>query len=354
MNSEKKNVMTIFGGHSMEYYAGCRAFGDAIGNIDREIFNVIKVGITPDGQWLLTDATTEEIKDGDAWLKRSDNRPAFITPIYGNNDLIILEGDKYTTVHIDIAFPLIAGYGGEDGRIQGLLDLAGIPYVGSGMLASACGLDKEITRMFADLCGLKQPECVILRKTDYRKDHTDLQSFIYFGYPVFVKPANGGTSVGITRACNEKELAAGIEEAFLFDDKILIEQQITGTEIKVAVMGNQQLEFGALCQLEVPEGAINDYETKQTSVSKKTIPAELDQDLAAEFIRQSEQIYKKLDCRGLARVDFFLTKDGQIYFNEINTVPGLGEHSIYSIMFEKTGVGFKEMLTKLIFTALEN
>lgn len=129
MNSEKKNVMTIFGGHSMEYYAGCRAFGDAIGNIDREIFNVIKVGITPDGQWLLTDATTEEIKDGDAWLKRSDNRPAFITPIYGNNDLIILEGDKYTTVHIDIAFPLIAGYGGEDGRIQGLLDLAGIPYV---------------------------------------------------------------------------------------------------------------------------------------------------------------------------------------------------------------------------------
>ena len=141
---------------------------------------------------------------------------------------------------------------------------------------------------------------------------------------------------------------------FLFDDKILIEQQITGTEIKVAVMGNQQLEFGALCQLEVPEGAINDYETKQTSVSKKTIPAELDQDLAAEFIRQSEQIYKKLDCRGLARVDFFLTKDGQIYFNEINTVPGLGEHSIYSIMFEKTGVGFKEMLTKLIFTAVEN
>ncbi len=173
MNSEKKNVMTIFGGHSMEYYAGCRAFGDAIGNIDREIFNVIKVGITPDGQWLLTDATTEEIKDGDAWLKRSDNRPAFITPIYGNNDLIILEGDKYTTVHIDIAFPLIAGYGGEDGRIQGLLDLAGIPYVGSGMLASACGFrqrdHKNVCRLMrietTGMCDLTKNR---LQKGSYR------------------------------------------------------------------------------------------------------------------------------------------------------------------------------------------
>jgi len=348
----KKNILTIFGGQGMEYYAGCKAFGDAIGKIDREKFNVIELGITPEGKWLLTNASSDEIKDGKSWIKREDNKEAFITPVYGDHNLTYIDNGEYKKIHIDAVFPLIAGYGGEDGRIQGMLEISGIPYVGSGMMASACSLDKEMTRIFAEFCELKQPECVILKKEDF-ENNVDVDKLISFGYPVFVKPANGGTSVGITRVDNKKDLSDAIATAFKYDNKILIEQQIVGTEIKVSILGNKNLTFGALCELELPKGEINDYETKQNSISKKTIPAEIEESLANEFMRQAGAIYHRLGCRGFARVDFFLTADKQIYFNEINTVPGLGENSIYSIMFNKAGVSFKDLLTKLIYTAFE-
>ena len=351
---EKINVAVIFGGHTMEYYAGCKAYSSAIANIDAEKFNVIKVGISPEGEWFLTEATADEIRDGESWLKRSDNKPAFFTPVRNNHALMVLEDDgKFSKVAVDVAFPLIAGYGGEDGRIQGMLDMAEIPYVGSGMVSSACGLDKALTRIFADRCGLKQPECVIVNKKDFDEGKLNFRELIHFDYPVFVKPANGGTSVGVTRAVNEQELIESMKEGFKYDDKNLIEEQITGTEIKVAVLGNDEIEFGAICEIEMPEGAINDYETKQTSISKKTIPAVLDKDVEEKIKEQSAAIYKELNCRGFARIDFFLTHDKELYFNEINTVPGLGEKSIYSIMFNKAGVSFKDLLTKLIYTAFE-
>lgn len=346
----RKNIMVIFGGTGMEYHAGCKAYSDVIENIDTGVFNVIKLGITQQGKWFLTNASSEEIKDGISWTKRTDNIQAFISPGINKKTVTIIKEGCYHSIPVDVAFPLIAGYGGEDGRLQALLDLADIPYIGSGMISSACGLDKELTRMFADICGLKQPQCVIIHKSDFEKEELDYDNLIPFEYPVFVKPANGGTSVGVTRATSSEELVKALSEGFKYDDKNLVEEEVRGTEIKVALLGNHDIQVGSLCQIRLPEGSINDYETKQNSVSEKTIPAGIDENITKEIKQQAENIYKKMGCRGFARVDFFLTESGQIYFNEINTIPGLGRKSIYSQMFENAGISYGDMIKKIIAT----
>ena len=163
----KKKVLILFGGPSMEYYAACKAYAGFIDYVDRDLFDVVQIGITPEGEWLLTDATSEDIFDGEAWMKKEGNKKAIITPIKDEHCIYVFDGDKYYTEHVDVAFPYVVGYGGEDGRIPGLLDLANIPYVGSGVAASACSIDKELTRLFADACNLKQPECSIISKDEY-------------------------------------------------------------------------------------------------------------------------------------------------------------------------------------------
>lgn len=349
---EKKRVLVIFGGRSMEYYAACKAVAGLVDYIDRDLFDVLQIGVTYDGEWLLTNATSDQIYDGEAWTRLPDNKPAVITPVRNRNTITVFDGDKFYEEKVDVVFPLICGYGGEDGRLQGLLDLSNIPYVGSGVAASANSMDKELTRLFADACGLKQPACAILTREQYRQAGNNAAPFITFDYPVYVKPATGGTSVGVSRVENESELAAAMEESFKHDDKTLIEQGITCTEIKVAVLETETgLETGAICEIVMDPGTVNDYETKQNKSSEKHIPAHFEEAVEAEIIAQSKKIFKGLGCRGFARVDFFLTPEKELIFNEINTVPGLGKTSIYSVMFEKVGLPFTELLTKLIHSA---
>lgn len=349
----KKNVVVIFGGHNTEYYASCDSVGGMIDEFDENLFNIIKLGVTIEGDWILTNATAEEISDGKGWLKRKDNKRAIISPERNKNELLILD-DKIETLPIDCVFPLISGYGGEDGCIQGLLELSNIPFVGAGVASSANSMDKALTRLFADLAGLKQPGCIVLTNDEYTNAN-DIEKGMNFNYPVFVKPASLGSSVGITKAQNVKELEDSINEAFKYENKILVEEGIEGTEIKVALLGNEEVEAGAICELIVPKGQINDYAMKHINfTSTKNIPANLDIGLEKQIIEEAIAIYKAVDCKGFARVDFFLTPDNQLYFNEINTVPGIGKHSIYSVMFEKNGVELKEVLTKLINLALEN
>ena len=347
---KKKKLLVIFGGRSMEYYAACKSVAGVVDYIDRELFEVLQIGVTYDGEWFLTKATSEEIYDGESWKKRSDNKPAIVSPVRDAGEIIILDGEEVKKESIDVIFPLICGYSGEDGRLQGLLDLSNIPYVGSGVAASANSMDKEYTRHFADACGLKQPACVIVHKDNFNIDDVDRQ--ITFGYPVFVKPATGGTSVGVGLASNKEELEKALIESFKFDDKALIEEEIKGTEIKISVLEEEKgLTIGAICEIFIEEGVVNDYETKQTKSSVKKIPAELDPDVEAELIRQAKAVFTELGCKGFARVDFFLTPEKEIVFNEINTVPGLGKGFIYSVMFEKTGMEFTDLLTKLINSA---
>lgn len=345
----KKKLLVIFGGHSMEYYAACRAFAGLIDYIDKDMFNVIQIGVTYEGDWFLTNATSKEIFDGETWTKREDNRRAIISPIRNKGSIMVLEDDKYYEEKIDVVFPYIVGYGGEDGRLQGLLDWSNIPYVGSGVAASANCMDKELTRVFAESCGLKQPDCVIVTKAQYESIGKEVAPLISFDYPVFVKPATGGTSVGVSRVDCAEELENAMEESFKYDDKTLIEQEIKGTEIKVAVLETEKgLENGAICEIVMDPETVNDYETKVNKSSTKHIPAQFSKDLEEEIIEQAKRIFKCLDCRGFARVDFFLTPEKELIFNEINTVPGLGKDSLYSVMFEKAGIPFTKLLTKLI------
>lgn len=351
---EKKKVLLLFGGPSMEYYAACKAVGNLVDYIEEDKFDVLKIGISQEGKWFLTKATANQIKDGDAWIQREDNVPAFLLPERDANSILILNSNNtFEKLPIDVIFSLVVGYGGEDGKLQGLFELSNIPYVGSGLLASAIGMDKEITRIFADLCDLKQPDCTIITKKEYLSGIDEYKTLVPFGYPAFVKPANGGTSVGVSKVTNDEELIDALAESFKYDDKTLIEEEITGSEVKVAVLGNNELEFGSLCKITTESGIFNNYEAKQIGQTTKEIPAKFDDSLKQEILRQTEKIYRLVGCAGFARVDFFLTEENEIYFNEINTVPGLGKTSIFSIMFEDAGLPFGKMLTKLINTAFE-
>ena len=347
---EKETVLVIFGGHNTEYYASCDSVGGMLDHLDRDLFDVLKIGVTEEGDWLLTEASSAEIGDGKTWLRRKDNRRAVITPVRGKRAVTAFDSRGRTEeIPIDCVFPLISGYGGEDGTLQGLLELADIPYVGSKVASSACAMDKQLTRIFARKCGVKQPRCLVLYRKDWEKQAESLPDMIGFNYPVFVKPASLGSSVGVSRVDRQEDLRQAAEEAFAYEDKILVEEGILGSEIKVALLGNEDLDMGAICQLTLSEGQVNDYAAKHIHFSSdKQIPADLPAELEHRIRKQAEDIYRALDCRGFARVDFFLDKKGELYFNEINTVPGIGERSIFALMFEKKGIPLKEVLTRLI------
>lgn len=352
---KKKTVLVIFGGHNTEYYASCDSVGGMLDYIDENLFHTLKLGVTIDGEWILTEANAEEIKDGKSWLTLSTNRRAIISPERNRNSLLVFHGDGVEEKPIDCVFPLISGYGGEDGTLQGLLELTNIPYVGSTVAASANAMDKALTRIFADKCGLKQPSCLVLERKDYQNNQTNVGKLLDFGCPIFVKPASLGSSVGISKVDRPEQLHDAIDTAFKYEDKILIEEGIVGKEIKVAVLGNEELLTGEICEITVPKGEVNDYATKHINfTSTKRIPADISEEIKKEAEKQAKAIFKEIECKGFARVDFFLTDDGELYFNEINTVPGIGKHSIYSIMFEKAGMPLSDVLTKLILLSFES
>ncbi len=343
-----RTVLLIFGGSNPEYYVSCDSASEVLRNIDSNLFNVLQIGITLDGKWIFTDASPDEIQDGTSWIKKENNRFAFFTPGNGNGCISVLLETGIKEIAIDYVFPLIHGYGGEDGCIQGLLELSGIPYVGSGVAASACAMDKQITRLFAQSCGMELPSCAVLR----RNQTENIEDFLPETEALYVKPAKQGSSVGVSKVENRQELVKAMELAFSYDDKILVEEGIVGYEIKVAVLGDRNPEIGEICKLTVPEGKLNDYNAKYQSFSSiKEIPAVMDKKLEDEIREQALLIYKELECRGFARVDFFVDRNGTVYFNELNTIPGLGNRSVYVSMFEAKGLHRKELFTKLIYSA---
>ena len=353
----KKNILVIFGGDSNEYYVSCKSAADVLENIDNMLFNVFALGITLDGQWILTGASVDEIRDGHLWIKNVNNRRAIISP-ERNSGIIIFDKEKIVSIYLDCVFPLIHGYSGEDGKLQGLLELAGVDYVGSGVCASANSMDKSVTGVFADLCNIKRPTCKIVSENDFKGNGTTKIEQFNLKYPVFVKPANAGSSIGVSKVDDDMKIESAMKEAFLYDDKILIEQGITGKEIKVAILEDskeQKLIIGELCEITVPNGEMNDYDTKYVNHSSvKKIPANIDNKKAEIIKNQAIKIFRELGCSGFARVDFFLDEEGEVYFNEINTIPGIGKNSIYSLMFDKVGISFTELLTKLINSSLTN
>ncbi len=360
---EKKEVLVVFGGASPEHEVSCSSAAALIGAISREKYNVHCLGITREGNWILTEASTQEIGDAKSWLTHGSNRKAVLSPDRADHGLLVFEDNGIVKQPIDVVFPIIHGETGEDGQLQGLLEIAGIPYVGCGVCASACSMDKSVTMNFARLCHVQFPEYYSCPCNTFLADPEKIAADVVSHFrktlgevfPLFVKPASTGSSVGISKVHNEEELMDALRVAAQYPGSLIVEQNIVGKEIKVAVLGHDNgLRVGELCEVMVDNGIFNTFELKyKSSGSHKKIPADLPEAVANEVKESAVNIYRSLGCRGFARVDFFVTADNTVVFNEINTVPGFTRGSIYSLMFEKAGVSYETLVEELISMSAE-
>lgn len=353
-----KNVLIVFGSMTPEHDLSCKSAATILEAIDREKFNPIAVGITSDGQWYYTEATTEEIKSATEWEKSPTNRKALLDLNHGSKQLLVFEEDgTFTCKKVDVAFARIAGNTGEDGKLQGVFEMAGLPYVGCGVMSSACSMDKMVSYLFADSIGLRRPQTQIVMRDDYKADPAGIIQAILndlvkrVDFPVFVKPTGTGSSVGITKAHDEAALAGALDKAFQYGEKVVLEENITGAEIKVGLLGNENPRVGALCEL-LSNGDWNDFDTKYVAhTSTKNIPAEFAPEIDKMIRDKAVEIYKALECRGFSRIDFFLTEDNELVFNEINSMPGFQPTSVYPELFKAIGMSYTELITELLETA---
>lgn len=336
-----KDLLILFGGKSGEYEVSEMSAASVLSNIDTDKYNIIKIGITKNGRWFKTDASPEQIKSGewDSMPKQS----AFLSPDTSHHGIFV-EGKLQ---NVDVIFPVMHGDYCEDGCIQGLFELSGIPYVGPGVLASAAGMDKSATKLFAAASGVPQAKWYITSPAASEEEIEKIES--KFSYPIFVKPCNAGSSLGISKAGNRAELEKAIAEAAKFDSKILCEEYIDGYEVECAVLGNEDTRASVVGQI-TPSNEFYDYSAKYIdNASGLTIPANIPEETAEKIREYAVTVFKALGCRGMSRVDFFVLRgSGEIKFNEINTLPGFTSISMYPKLWEKSGIPYSELIDKLI------
>ena len=352
---KKLSVCILFGGVSPEHEVSLRSAESVLNNIDHDRYNVFPVGITREGDWVLYTGKDYSLLPSGEWKDYPGNRRAAISPVRGQG-LLSFEGDCVVRERIDVVFPVLHGENGEDGTVQGLLQLAGIPYVGSGVAASAVAMDKTLTKLAAGQAGIPQADWMLVRREEMDLHMDQVLDAVEqkFRYPVFVKPAGTGSSVGVSKAGDRQALMAALENAAVYDRKVLVEEFIHGREIEVAVMGNDN-PVASVCGEIDPGAEFYDYETKYvTETSRAYIPARISE-AAEETVRDmAVRVYGALGCRGLSRVDFFVTLEGErVVFNEINTLPGFTSISMYPKLFSASGIPYDELIDQLLALALE-
>lgn len=343
----KKTVAILFGGESSEYDVSCVSAANVAENLNKELYDAILVGITKDGKWWIFKGTPDDMRNHIWDQKRDLLSPVVISPCKAHHGLIALDGanGSFEIIHIDVVFPVLHGKNGEDGTMQGLLELSGIPYVGCDTCSSAISMDKAATKTVCEKAGI--PVVPFYAATENEDIDTIIENCKDFGYPVFVKPANAGSSVGVTKAKNQEELINGIKLAFEHDKKLLVEPNIVGREIEVAVCGNKK-PFASVCGEIVPNSDFYDYETKYIDDSAECLaPAPLDEITDTVIRKLAVDVYKALGCGGLSRVDFFLTENGA-FLNEINTIPGFTPISMYPKLMGCIGIQYSDLITKLL------
>lgn len=351
----KKNVLVVFGGASSEHEISLISARGVISNIPADRFHVILMGVTLDGRSYLYDGPVN-LLEGDKWAESDYITPAVISPSTEHHGVLKLVGGRAEVVHVDVVFPVLHGKNGEDGTIQGLLDLSGIPYVGCGTAASAVCMDKEIERSMADNAGIPQAKWMSLTRHDYDRDPAEILRTApeKLGYPVFVKPARAGSSVGISKAMNETELRDAVLKAFNEDDKIILEETVDGLEVECAVLGNEDPVASVVGRIAL-SGELYDFEDKYVSnTSELKIPADIDEALSEQVRAMAVKAFKAFGCAGLSRVDFFIRRsDNAVLLNEPNTLPGFTPISMYPKLFDCSGIPYGELLTRLIDLAFE-
>ena len=351
----KLSVCILFGGMSPEHEVSLRSAESVLNNLDPEKYHIFPVGITRQGEWILFGSKDYSLLPTGQWLQCKDNRPAAISPVRGQG-LLTFEEDCVVRQHLDVVFPVLHGENGEDGSMQGLLQLAGIPCVGPLVSSSATCMDKTLTKLVCDNAGIRQAPWKLVTAEALAANAEGVLDGVEasFAYPVFVKPAGTGSSVGVAKAKDREALRKALHNAASFDRKVLVEEFISGAEVEVAVMGNDA-PVASICG-EIEAGAeFYDYEAKYISdCSTLHIPARIDGETAEKVRDTAVKAYKALGCRGLSRVDFFVTYEGnEIVFNEINTLPGFTSISMYPKLFEASGILYSQLLDKLLELARE-
>ncbi len=352
---KKLSVCVLFGGMSPEHEVSLRSAESVLNNLNKEKYNIFPVGITKDGDWVLYGGTDYSKLPNGEWLHCEANRRAALSPVRGQG-LLSFEGDCVVRERIDVVFPVLHGENGEDGAMQGLLQLAGIPYVGPNVAASATCMDKTLTKLVMDCAGIRQAAWQLVKAQELAVNPEAVMDAVEkrFSYPVFVKPAGTGSSVGVAKAKNREALLAALQNAAKFDQKVLVEEFINGHEVEVAVLGNDA-PAASICG-EIDSGTeFYDYDAKYISdCARLYIPARIDEQTAESVRDTAIRAYQALGCRGLSRVDFFVTYEGnEIVFNEINTIPGFTSISMYPKLFAASGIPYSELLDRLLELATE-
>ena len=352
--SAKLSLAVIFGGVSSEHEVSRMSVTSILENLSNERYEVHMVGITKEGRWLLYTGPVEDILSG-AW-EQGPVTPAFLSPDPSVHGLVALRDGKAETIHVDVIFPALHGKNGEDGTIQGLFQLSGIPYVGCDTESSAICMDKAVTHSLLSSADIEQAHYLwfYADRFDAAPDTIKNKIQARLDFPVFVKPSNAGSSVGVSKVERFEDLDQAICKAAREDKKVVVEEGITGQEVEVAVLGNRDCDASLVGEIGA-SAQFYDYDDKYINgTSQLYIPARIPQEVSEKIRQTAVRAYRLLGCSGLARVDFFVTAgDNRVILNEINTLPGFTSISMYPKLWMAMGLSYGELLDKLIELALQ-
>jgi D-alanine-D-alanine ligase len=343
---DRMRLGVIFGGQSLEHEVSVVS-AQYVTEAASDRFDVVPIGVTKDGAWLTPDETQRQ-------LDRDDEKFHKTLELAGEQGILARPEVLGSLNSIDIAFPLIHGTYGEDGTLQGLLEMAGVAYIGAGVAASAIGMDKALMKRIMSEAGLDVPDHIVVRASQYEGVEQIADAVeASVGYPAFVKPANGGSSVGITKVSSSEDLGQAVCLAFRHDRKVLIEEAIDGREVECAVLGNDNPEASPLGEISYTR-EFYDYEAKYLDDSTELIvPAIVPDETARRIQELAVQGYRSIDCAGMGRMDFFLTPDDRILIEEVNTLPGFTPTSMYPLLWQEAGLSYADLIGRLADLALE-
>lgn len=345
MNQLKK-IALFFGGCSTEYKVSLQSAYSVIKSIPTDLYHLILIGIDKEtGEWFLYEGDIEEIPTG-RWRMQPECMPAAPSMDRRIHGLSYFSKTGPKTLSLDAALPILHGKNGEDGTLQGVLHLMNVPVIGCDLLSSALCMDKFLAHKIAAAEGIKAAECVLLKK-DFSVSEAKVHA-AKLGFPLFVKPLRSGSSFGITKVQKESELIPAIEQAFLHDSTVMLEEMIAGFEVGCAILGTENLLTGEIDEIQLSEGFFNYTEKYTLKTSQIHVPARISSDQARQIKETACRIYRLLGCSYFARVDMFLTPEGDIYFNEVNTIPGFTSHSRYPNMLKAAGLSFEEIIGRLL------
>lgn len=353
----KINLIVLFGGVSTEHDVSCVSAASILRNCNRDKYHIYPVGITSDGRWFYFESDAyDRIEDG-TWEQADCLTPAVISPDRATHGLLVLRPSGVEVVRADCVFPVLHGINGEDGTMQGLMELAHIPYCGPGVAASANSMDKSLTKQLISRTDVRQAAYYLALRHEFEQNPEQIavEAEREVGrYPLFVKPCSTGSSVGVFKVTDIASLMEGLRNAFQYDEKVLVEEFIDGREIEVAVLGNDQPVASVAGEI-APEQEFYSYDAKYVDNSTALyIPARIDEDAMRRVRQAAVTVYRTLGCKGLSRVDFFCSRrTGEIVFNEINTLPGFTSISMYPKLFAHGGIAYSELIDRLIALGME-